>query len=575
MFDQRVQRLWQAFLEFFRFAPTQLSLTLCLMLSQGITAGVGLLLIIPLLQLVGFSFDEQVESPVVNFIGQAFNYLGIDLSLAIILCFYILIVATIATLRYWLAVLSTSIQQHYINFLRNRLYSALLKTHWQFIVQHKMSDFTHSLTGQVQQIGVTAHQLLQLLSNVILTCVYVAFALLLSWQMCLLAIACAFLLLLIMLPFNKIIYRSGETQLTSFKSIYQMLTEQLASLKMIKSYSSEGYYSQQVAQASEVLEQQQIRITRINALTQWVFMVGTVIAFSVLFYFSLEWLTVPLTTLFLLLVIFSRLLPQILSIHSTCQRLLHQIPALDDVSEMFKRCSDAREANLFATTKIPVLNHQIRLQDICYRYPGQQKSVINKLNMEIKRNQTIALVGHSGAGKSTLADLIAGLLVPDSGNIYCDDIELTGEQRLAWRSSLAYVTQEVFLFHQSIRQNLSWVKQSATDTDCWRVLKLAAADEFVKQLPKGLDTVIGDRGVRLSGGERQRLALARALLSNPQLLILDEATSALDHENEQKIHQALLHLQGKLTILVIAHRETTIQHVDVRVNLSVENKVDV
>jgi ATP-binding cassette subfamily C protein len=385
--------------------------------------------------------------------------------------------------------------------------------------------------------------------------------------MCVLALACALGLMMLLLPFNKIIYRSGQIHLSSFKSIFQMLTEQLASLKMIKSYVSESHYAQQVSQTSAKLEQQQIQMTRINALSQWVFMVGAVIAFSILFYFSLQWLAVPLTTLLLLLLIFSRLLPKVLSIQSTYQRLLHLIPALNDVRDMLKDCQDAQEVGLSDSTPIPQLKHRIVLKNVSYCYPGQQKPVINKLNIEIKRNQTVALVGASGVGKSTLADLIVGLLVPDSGSILCDEILLTGENRLAWRRSLAYVTQEVFLFHQSIRDNLNWVKPDASDSDLWRVLQLAAADDFVQQLPQGLDTVIGDRGVRLSGGERQRLALARALLSNPQLLILDEATSALDHDNEQKIQQALLQLQGKLTIIIIAHRQTTIEHVDVTISL--------
>ncbi|HFD11892.1 MAG TPA: ABC transporter ATP-binding protein [Crenotrichaceae bacterium] len=567
MFDPRFRQLWHAFLDFFQFAPSQLTLTLLLMLFQGLTAGVGLLLIIPLLQLVGFSFAEQMDSGLANRVGALFAELDIQLTLPAVLFIYICVVTSIATTRYWLTVLSATIQQRYINFIRNRLYSALLKSNWQFIVQHKMSDFTHSLTGQVQSIGYMAQQMLQLLSNIILTLVYVLFALLLSWQMCLLALACAAGLLLVLLPFNKVIYHSGEIQLTSFKSIFQMLTEQLASLKMIKSYASETHYAKQVAQTSELLEQQQIKMTRINALTQWVFMVGAVIAFSVLFYFSLQWLSVPLATLLLLLLIFSRLLPQVLGIHSTYQRLLHQIPALHDVKQMLKHCQDAQEGELSARLVTPQLKHKIVLKNVSYCYPGQKKPVIDCFNMEIKRNQTVALVGVSGAGKSTLADLIVGLLVPDSGRIFCDDTPLCGEQRLAWRRSLAYVTQEVFLFHQSIRHNLTWVKPDASEAELWRVLQLAAADDFIRQLPHGLDTVIGDRGVRLSGGERQRLALARALLSNPQLLILDEATSALDHDNEQKIQQALLKLQGKLTIVIIAHRNTTIQHVDAIVRL--------
>ncbi|PIW44083.1 MAG: hypothetical protein COW18_14165 [Zetaproteobacteria bacterium CG12_big_fil_rev_8_21_14_0_65_54_13] len=149
----------------------------------------------------------------------------------------------------------------------------------------------------------------------------------------------------------------------------------------------------------------------------------------------------------------------------------------------------------------------------------------------------------------------------------CDDMVLEGDARMAWRRGVAYITQEVFLFHDTVRANLAWVSPGVSEAELWQALEMAAAAEFVRALPAGLDTLIGDRGIRLSGGERQRLALARALLSKPQLLILDEATSALDHDNEQKINQALLQLDGKLTILIIAHRETTIAHVKQRIVL--------
>jgi ATP-binding cassette subfamily C protein len=153
--------------------------------------------------------------------------------------------------------------------------------------------------------------------------------------------------------------------------------------------------------------------------------------------------------------------------------------------------------------------------------------------------------------------------------MFCDDLMINEENSFSWRNNVAYVTQEVYLFHESIRANLTWISSNQlTDDYLWQALNLAAADDVIANLPQGLDTIIGDRGIRLSGGERQRLALARAILSEPQLLILDEATSALDHENEKKIQTALKQLQGKITILIIAHRETTISHADQIISLS-------
>ena len=189
-------------------------------------------------------------------------------------------------------------------------------------------------------------------------------------------------------------------------------------------------------------------------------------------------------------------------------------------------------------------------------------------NVVIPARSMTAIVGPSGAGKSTMADLLLGLLSPEQGMVSIDGQPLTGEHLHRWRRSVGYVPQDTFLFHDTIRSNLLWALPNAKEADLWSALRLAAADAFVSRIPGGLDAVVGDRGIRLSGGERQRIALARALLRKPSLLLLDEATSALDSENERQIQQAINQLHGELTIVVIAHRSSTILRADKIVTLS-------
>jgi ATP-binding cassette subfamily C protein len=173
------------------------------------------------------------------------------------------------------------------------------------------------------------------------------------------------------------------------------------------------------------------------------------------------------------------------------------------------------------------------------------------------------VVGPSGAGKSTLADLILGLIAPVRGRILVDERPLTPDRIPAWREHVGYVAQETFLFHDTVRANLQWARPGASDAAIRAALAAAAATEMVDRLPRGLDTVLGDRGERLSGGERQRLALARALLRQPALLVLDEATSHLDSENERRIQAAIEQLHRHVTILVITHRLSTVRLADV------------
>ncbi|ADZ90523.1 ABC transporter ATP-binding protein [Marinomonas mediterranea] len=566
--DHKTRILISAFLKFFKFAPSSLTLVFLLMLVQGITSGVGLLLIIPLLQVIGLDVGGMQENVFSNALNNLFSLLNIELSLISVLAFYIAVVTIIASLRLALTVQSSQIQQAYITHLRQELYTLVLKSRWSFITQRKMSDFTHGLTAQVQSLGHSSFLILQLINQLTLTTVMVGLAFLMSWKLTMVAMGCAMCLLVSLRAINKQALQSGNQHLVSNKGIFQLITEQLASLKMIKSYSNEDYCIDKLGDLGHQLADQNLKIQRVNAITQWIYLVGAVIIFSILFYFSFEIFAIPISALLLLLIVFSRLLPQISNLQRTFQQLLHHVPSFADIKSITNDCLTHQES-LCSSQELPIqLNKRIVVESVTYQYAGKTEAIIDDLSFTIPVNQTVALIGPSGVGKSTTADIISGLLIPNSGKVYIDDVALDSSSSQSWRQNIAYVTQEVYLFNESIKDNLSWsYRETITDQEIWKALQLAAADEFVRSLPDQLDTIVGDRGIRLSGGERQRLALARALLSKPQLLILDEATSALDYKNELKIQEALESLHGRLTVLIIAHRETTIKHADIKIDL--------
>ncbi len=205
------------------------------------------------------------------------------------------------------------------------------------------------------------------------------------------------------------------------------------------------------------------------------------------------------------------------------------------------------------------------MRDVHFAYPGRGEGgaeALRGVSLEIPTGSITALAGGSGAGKTTLSDLVGGLLVPSAGEVRVGGVQLTPDRLVGWRRSVALVPQEPFLFHDTIEANLRWARPDVTEDELWEALRVAAAAEFTRRLPAGLRTVVGDRGMRLSGGERQRLALARALLRAPELLILDEATSSLDAANRDAIWAAVGSLRGRTTVLMISHEDATLEHAD-------------
>ncbi|MGE5748314.1 MAG: ABC transporter ATP-binding protein, partial [Gemmatimonas sp.] len=228
---------------------------------------------------------------------------------------------------------------------------------------------------------------------------------------------------------------------------------------------------------------------------------------------------------------------------------------------LIAKCERSPERSDVAQNSI-TLGREIELRDLVFAYEDANAPQLSNVTLTIPAGKTTAIVGASGAGKTTLADILLGLISPGSGAVLIDGVPLDDSSVASWRSQIGYVPQDAFLFNDTVRFNLDWAARDASESEMLAALTSASADEFVSRLPMGLDTVIGERGVRLSGGEKQRLSLARALLRRPGVLILDEATSALDSENEERIFRAILDLHGEMTIVVITHRLSTIRNAD-------------
>lgn len=261
-----------------------------------------------------------------------------------------------------------------------------------------------------------------------------------------------------------------------------------------------------------------------------------------------------------------RIIPSINRLVSSVQNLRFNLPVIKTISDELKEFNSITTRE--TSTERMIFESEIKIENITFTYPESNVPALDNVSLTIQRGKSIGIIGSSGSGKSTLVDIILGLFTPDGGNILVDGRNIQPNLR-SWTNIIGYVPQTIFLTDESLRHNIAFglADDEIDDKAVEKALNAAQLSEFVVSLDLGLDTIVGERGVRLSGGQRQRIGIARALYHNPEILILDEATSSLDTHTEKKVMESVLRLQGEKTIIIVAHRLSTIENTDLLIKL--------
>ena len=575
---------WHTAMRLVRFAisvdPRAFFLTVSIALIGSLAEGAGLVLLLPLLSVAGMNFGG---SGAAGRLGTESQHLllraGIPqpLWLPVVLGIFIIIGAVRSLLRRSQSMMSYATTTSVQLALSRRVYESVVKAQWGYLVRQRAGNFTHLLTEELRQVSDAITLSLSLINLICLTLLYLAIALKLSAPMTLVVLAMGAVLMLFQRSSIGRTRASGKALSESVGEVYAATEEHLLNLKSVKTYDAEDRDVQMFADLTREVVRHSVRTAKHQAAGSFRFEVGTLVALGSVIFLALGVLHVQPATMLLLLAIFTRLMPQLASLQSQTHQYASILPSFDHILRIEAEClahaePRALETDLPESLTRLTLQRELRLEDIWFAYqtsresaPAAAEFVVKGIDLPIQAGILTAITGPSGAGKSTIADLINGLLQPTRGRLLLDGHELGPAEVRQWRRQVGYVGQETVLFHQSVRQNLLWARPEATDDDMREALLLASAG-FVYDLPGGLESIVGDRGILLSSGQRQRISLARALLRKPTLLILDEATNALDVENEARIldaiSDAMQRLRGGLTILMIAHRASAIRRAD-------------
>ena len=546
---------------FLDHAGRRIVLSAALLVAVTLLEAAGLLSLVPLIQTLGLG-EVRMPGKLAEIWQNLFQWVGLKTSFELVLLAFVALLIGQAALKRWADQLNARIEASYVVHLREGLYAAMVQARWLAFTKLRAADLTRSLTMEVDQAGHAAQQGLALVGLIGLATVHLTMAVLLSPPLTALALASGLVLALALRPLNRRAHAAGKTSQQLRSELNAAITEHLAGFKVAKSHGRGGHHLALFRRTTHALAEHAVIARQIFSASRAFFEVAGWLALLFFLYMAVRWAKLGTAQLVLMVFVFTRLLPRIGGIQTTWQQILNFLPAFTAVETLRTQLRAAREALPDDASRLE-LQRAVTVAGVSFNYGADpQPLAVRGVSFTVPARQMTALVGPSGAGKSTLADLLLGLLTPTEGQVLVDGEPLAGARLAAWRHSIGYVPQEPFLFHDTIRANLLWAMPDATEADLQTALRTAAAAAFVARLPQGLDTVVGDRGVRLSGGERQRLTLARALLRRPTLLLLDEATSSLDNENERFVQQAIEQLHGELTLVVIAHRLSTVQQAD-------------
>ena len=453
--------------------------------------------------------------------------------------------------------------------LSTRLLSAYMKEPYTFHLNHNIAILQRSLHEDTSRFMQVILYALELGAELAVSTVLIVYLLIESKSITLIVLGLLAVFVGGFLMITRKYSRKLGLENQGYQGkIFQWMNQSLGGIKEIKILEREEYFTDEFQKYWKKYARGLHIARTISILPKYaveaVSMTGLLVAVIVKLLFGEADSVYYLSQLAVFAVAAMRLMPSVGRINEHASNMLYALPSVELVYHDLVGIEGLSETQKEAETEGWRLQKEIRVQGVSYHYPDTEEQVLDDVNFTIKKGASVAFIGSTGSGKTTMADMILGLLTPQKGAVMADDINIH-EKPKTFHAQIGYIPQTIYLSDDTIRNNIAFgIRQENIDERAVQeAVEKAQLREFIDSLPLGLDTFVGDRGVRLSGGQRQRIGIARALYHDPEILVLDEATSALDNERESAVMEAIEHLQGVKTMIIIAHRLTTIRNVDV------------
>jgi len=532
-------------------------LIVALMLIAGFVQASSILGLMPIVDLV-VSKDFENANQVTKFVVSLITDLSLPVNIITMGLFYFFLILSksgvVAIQKYVTSKVHFKVMKQIII----DEYGSFVNASWRFFGTKKYGTLANTVVKETERVGLAFEALAAILAAVITGFSYIALAGFISWKLLLIVLILTIIVAAPTYLIGKAIYRIRKIHTDAYNSFQSLVYDTLNSLKLIVGFSKRKDTIHGIKSTIETIAKTSVQFIMIRVFSGMIGEPLGIILVVVSVFVGLNRLNLDVAEMFAFLYAVNRLAGQVQLVISQRNELKGAEPSLQQIYSLKSEADELKEAS--GVEKIDTFK-KIIFSDVSFSY-NNQKVVLNKISLIIPKEKMIAIVGPSGTGKSTLIDLIMGFYYPDSGSILVDSIPIQRINLHTWRNIIGYVTQQPFLFNATIRENLTWAKQDATEADIREACELANATEFIDTMDRNIDTVVGERGVRLSGGQSQRICLARALIKRPEILILDEATSSLDSHSELMIQKSIEYLSEKTTIISIAHRLSTIKNAD-------------